>query len=142
MTALDRAVALAEDEDVAVGVGDELHLDVARALEVALAEHRAVAERGLRLAARRRERRIELGRGADDPHAPPASTGCRLDDEREADLFRIPLRQRPARPLSRRCAWPRACRRRAAERRAAGRPSVKPAFSTAAAKSAFSARKP
>ena len=50
VAALHRAVALAEDHQVPGGVGDDLHLDVARALEVALAEHGRVAERRLRLA--------------------------------------------------------------------------------------------
>ena len=36
VAALDRAVALAEVDDVAVPVGEHLHLDVARILEVAL----------------------------------------------------------------------------------------------------------
>ena len=49
VAALDRAVALAERHDVAVRVGEDLDLDVARALEVALAEDRVVAERCARL---------------------------------------------------------------------------------------------
>ena len=61
MAPLDRAVALAENGDAAA-VPEELRLDVARALEVTLAEHRAVAERGLRLAAGGRKRLVELGR--------------------------------------------------------------------------------
>src|SRR5262245_17009834 len=49
VTALDRAVALAERDHVAVPVGEDLDLDVARALEKALAEDRVVAERRARL---------------------------------------------------------------------------------------------
>ena len=54
MAALDRALALAERHDAAVGVGEELHLDVPGTLEVALREDGAVAERRLGLAAGRR----------------------------------------------------------------------------------------
>src|SRR3954447_2130964 len=44
VAALDRAVTLAERRDVAVLVGEELDLDVARPLEIALAEDRVVSE--------------------------------------------------------------------------------------------------
>ena len=50
--ALDRALALAEVHDGAVLVGEDLDLDVARPLEVALEEDAAVAERRQRLARR------------------------------------------------------------------------------------------
>jgi len=59
VAALDRAVALAERRDVAVRVGEELDLDVARPLEVALAEDRVVAERRRCLAARRSARIVD-----------------------------------------------------------------------------------
>ena len=62
---LHRALALAEREHGAVGVGEQLDLDVARSLDVSLAEDGAVAERGLGLAARRRDAR------------PPALPGTR-----------------------------------------------------------------
>ena len=45
VAALDRALPLVQRHDVAVGVGEDLDLDVAAALDVALAEHGAVAER-------------------------------------------------------------------------------------------------
>src|SRR5205823_1237100 len=79
---LDRAIALAEDDDLAARVAEQLHLDVARALDVALAENGRVAERGLGLAPCRRERLVELRRLADDPHAAPAAAGRGLDEER------------------------------------------------------------
>ena len=69
---------------------EELRLDVARALEVALAEDRVVAERALGLAAGGREGVVELRRRADDPHPAAAAAGGRLDDEREADLLGCP----------------------------------------------------
>ncbi len=86
MAALDRAVALAEGDDRAVGVREQLDLDVARTLDVALAEDGAVAERGLRLAAGRLERLLELLRRAHDPHAAAAAARGRLDEQREAEL--------------------------------------------------------
>ena len=54
---LDRAVALAEVDDVAVRVGEHLHLDVSRILEVALDVDRRVGEVGLPLALGRLEAR-------------------------------------------------------------------------------------
>src|SRR5581483_5699757 len=53
---LDRAVALAEMDDVAVRVREHLHLDVPRILEVALDVDRGVGEVRLPLARRRLER--------------------------------------------------------------------------------------
>ena len=50
MAPLDRAVALAEMNDIAVGVGEDLHLDVARILEVALDVDGRVGEVRLALA--------------------------------------------------------------------------------------------
>ena len=74
-------------------VGQELHLDVPGALEVALAEDGAVAERRFSLALRCCERLVELRRRADEPH-PPAATPCRgLDQQRETDLLRLTLRE-------------------------------------------------
>src|SRR5205085_4158701 len=81
-----------ERDDLAGRVAEELDLDVARPLDVALVEDAVVAERGRRLALRRRERLVELGRLADDPHPATAAARGRLDDEREADLLRLALR--------------------------------------------------
>ena len=94
MTALHRAVALAERDDGAVPVAEHLHLHVARLDEVALAEHRAVAERRLGLARRAVERVGEILGSLDDAHAAPASTRCRLDEQREPEFLRLPGRQR------------------------------------------------
>ena len=44
VAALGRAVALEEVDDVAVGVGEDLHLDVAAGLDVLLDQHGVVAE--------------------------------------------------------------------------------------------------
>ena len=142
MAALDRAVALAERDDVPVRVREQLHLDVPRPLEVALEVEGAVAERGLRLPLGGLLRLLELLRAADDAHAASAATCRRLDDEREADLVRATRSGAPARPPPARPASPPPCRRRAAARSAGGPTHVRPAASTASAKSAFSARNP
>ena len=47
MRALQRAVALAEMDDIALPVAEELHLDVARPVEIALEIDGVVTERGL-----------------------------------------------------------------------------------------------
>ncbi len=91
---LHGAVPLAERDHVPVRVREQLHLDVARALEVALEIERPVAERADRLALSGFERLVELARRAHDPHAAPAASRCGLHDEREADLLRRALGQR------------------------------------------------
>ena len=54
--ALHRAVALEKMHDVAVRIAEDLHLDMARALQIALDQHPVVAERGLCLALGRLQR--------------------------------------------------------------------------------------
>ncbi len=93
VAALHRALALAERDDGAVRVGEQLDLHMPRPLEIALAEDRVVPERGPGLAPCGSERFVELVRRADDAHAASASTGGRLDQQREADLLRRPARQ-------------------------------------------------
>jgi hypothetical protein len=90
MPPLDRAVALAEVDDVAVRVGEDLDLHVARVLEVALDVHRRIREVRLPLAARRLERACRLGRLAHDLHPLAAAAGSGLDDQRVADLLAEP----------------------------------------------------
>ena len=84
---LDRAVALAEVDDVAVVVGEDLHLDVAGILEVALDVHRRVGEVRLPLAPRGLVRPLDLfGRARDlEPFAAAARRG--LDRDRVTDLL-------------------------------------------------------
>jgi hypothetical protein len=84
VAALDGAVTLAEAADPAVPVGEELHFDMTRALDVTLAEHAIVTECAERLTASRLERRLELRRLPNDSHpASASSSGC-LDHERQA----------------------------------------------------------
>src|SRR3954454_25228173 len=87
MTALDRAVALAEVDDVAVRVGEHLHLDVAGIFEVALDVDRRVGEVLLALAARGVEGSLRLGRVGDDLHPLAAAPRRGLDEQRVPDLL-------------------------------------------------------
>ena len=63
VAALQRAVALVEMDGVAVAVGEDLHLDMARRVDVFLDQHALVAEGRFRLALRRGERRRRNRRG-------------------------------------------------------------------------------
>ena len=89
MPALDRALALAEVDHVAVVIAENLELDVARRLDVLLDVDVADAERRLGLALRRLDRVRQLARRAHDAHAAAAAAGGRLDDHRDS-----------------RCPWP------------------------------------
>ena len=142
VAALDRALALAEGDDLAVPVGEQLDLDVSRPLDVALVVDGVVAESGLRLAPGGFRCLLELRRIADDAHAAAAAARCRLDDEREADLVRLARGEHGHAGL---LGDPLRLELVSALR--AGPPGVgptktSPAASTASAKSGFSARKP
>ena len=89
VAALDRAVALPEVDRRPVAVGQDLDLDVARALDIALAEDAAVAEARLRFPARRLERLLELVGRPHDAHSAAAAPRGGLDDQRVADLVRL-----------------------------------------------------
>ena len=71
--------------DVAVGVAEHLHLDVARPLEIALEQHAVVAEGARRLSLRADQRASELVGPRDDAHAAPATACRRLDHDWIAD---------------------------------------------------------
>ena len=88
MPALQAALALAQVDDVAVLVGEDLDLDVPRPLHVPLQQQGVVAERGPCLPARRGDRRGQLRRRGHQPHALAAASGGRLDQQRVADLIR------------------------------------------------------
>ncbi|KZE94510.1 hypothetical protein AVP42_00993 [Agromyces sp. NDB4Y10] len=85
VSALERALALAEVDDVAVRVGEDLHLDVARGVDEALEQQGVVAERGARDAAGRGQGVLELGLVAGDLHALAAAARGRLDEQWEPD---------------------------------------------------------
>ena len=85
--ALQRAVAGAGDDDVAVLVGDHLRLDVARLVQVALDEALAAAERRDGLAGGRLEQLGDLFDGAGHLHAAAAAAEGGLDRDRHAVLL-------------------------------------------------------
>ena len=93
VAALDRALALAEGDDLAVLVGQQLDLDVSGPLDVALVVDGVVAESRLRLPPGRFRGFLELRRLAHDTHPTAAPTGCRFHDEREADLVGLAGRE-------------------------------------------------
>ena len=124
-----------------LAVAEELDLDVARPLDVALAEDAVVAERrlGLRLAASSASSSSDRSRTTRIPA--PAAARRRFDDQREADLVGLTGRDHRDAGLSGDplclelvAAQPQRLGARADEQR--------PAASTASAKSALSARKP
>ena len=77
MAALERAVAVAEVDERAMEVAEDLHLDMARIADVALQQQPLVAERPRRLASSCGERgaKLRLGRDNADPLAAPPATG-------------------------------------------------------------------
>ena len=85
---LDRAVALGQVHRVAVRVGDQLDLDVARVLDVPLDEDAVVAKRRGGLARREREALPRLLLVPRDPHPLAAAARRRLDHHREPHLGR------------------------------------------------------
>src|SRR5215471_4399555 len=87
MPALDRTLALAQMDDGAVLIAEDLELDVARRLDVLLDVHVGDAERRLGFPLRRLERVRELTGVADDAHPASAAAGRRLDDHRIADVL-------------------------------------------------------
>ena len=72
VAALQRAVALEQVDDVAVGVAEHLHLDVARAGDVLLQQHPIVAEGRRGLAPRRGQ-----GAARSPRPRPPCACPCR-----------------------------------------------------------------
>ena len=81
VAALQRAVALAEMDGVALAVAEDLHLDVARLLEVLLDVDGVVAEGGPGLGAggRQRHRQIVFGvRATFMPRPPPPAVALMI----------------------------------------------------------------
>ena len=81
MAALDRALALAEVDDGAVMIAEDLELDVARVLDVLLDVDVADAERRFRLALRGLERLAPVSpalRMTRMPRPPPPATALMI----------------------------------------------------------------
>ena len=88
--ALQRAVALAQVDGVALAVAEHLHLDVAGLRKVLLEIHAVVAECGLGLGARRLQRHVEVLGRAGHLHAAAPAPRRRLDQHREAHVLADP----------------------------------------------------
>ncbi len=111
VAALQRAVALAEVDHVAVRVGEHLDLDVAGVRQVALEVDGRVAEELLALAGGALERVLELVLGQRDAEALAATAAGGLDRDRVADrvvdhLARVRRSSPPARSCRGRSARP------------------------------------
>lgn len=85
--ALHRAVALEEVDDIAVPVGEDLHLDVAGVDDGLLQEDRGVAERGSGLAGRRLDGVTQRVGVLDTAHTASSAAGDRLDEHGKADVL-------------------------------------------------------
>ena len=93
VAALQRAVAFEQMDDVAVGVAEHLHLDMAWALDIFFDQHMRVAKRRGSLALARGERVGEVGRVLDLAHPLAPAARDRLDEDGIADLFRLTRQQ-------------------------------------------------
>ena len=88
VTALQRAVALAQVADVAVLVGEDLHLDVLGLDQILLHEDAVVAEGLARLIADELKGRADLLKRLAQAHAAPAAARRGLENDGEAELLR------------------------------------------------------
>src|SRR5262249_58897859 len=86
--ALNRALAFAEREHGPLPVGEQLDLDVTRALQVALEEHAVVSKAGAGLAPRSLDGLRELVAAPHDSHTAAAAARGGLDDERQLIALR------------------------------------------------------
>lgn len=153
MAALEGAVAGGDDDDIAVGVGQALGLDMAGLVEVALDEALAAAEGGDGLADGRVVQLRDLFERTGDLEAASAAAEGRLDGDRQAvllgerdDLVRAGDRFGGAGDQGAPARWAiwRAATLSPRSRMAPGGGpiQVSPASSTAWANSAFSDRNP
>ncbi len=85
---LEGALALAEVDDIAVAVGQDLDLDVPGAVDPPLDQERVVAEGGRRLAPGRRDLLVQHGQVPDQPHALAAAARAGLEQHRGAQVPR------------------------------------------------------
>src|SRR5687767_13681186 len=87
MAALNRAVALAEIDQVALGIAEHLDLDMARPFDRLLEIHGAITERSGGFSARAIEGWGEILLVGDEPHAFAATAGGGFDQHRKSDLL-------------------------------------------------------
>lgn len=88
VTALHRAVALVEVDDLAFGIGQDLDLYVPWPVEGLLQKHGRISESALGLAHRRLDRAFKIFRALDPAHAAPSATGGGLHEHRVAYTLR------------------------------------------------------
>src|SRR5215471_9366688 len=86
MAPLERAIALAEMDGVALAVAEHLDLDMAGTAEIFLQIHGVVAETCLGLYARGGERDVEFLLDMGDLHAAATAAGSSFDQNGIADL--------------------------------------------------------
>src|SRR5207245_11115946 len=86
VTALDRAFALAEMDDVAVRIAEQLDLDMARLFDIFFEKDPIVAKARLGLVLRAAEPLAQFGIVMRDAHALASATGLGLDHLGIADL--------------------------------------------------------
>ena len=86
MPPLDGTLALAQDLDAAVFVGQDLKLDVAGRADEFLQVHVRRAEGGASLVLRLREQKRQILGTLDHPHPAPAAAGGSLQDHGITDL--------------------------------------------------------
>ncbi len=72
-----------------MGIGEDLHLDMARVLDVFLDQHMVVAEAGGSLGPRRGKCAGKIPGLFHEAHALAAAAGAGLDEDRIADLLRL-----------------------------------------------------
>jgi len=88
VAALHRAVAFAQVNGIAVGIGQHLKFDVARILQKLFHVHHGIVECSLRLAARHGHGIEQRGFGVHHAHAASTATAGSLDDHGIADSAR------------------------------------------------------
>ncbi len=93
MAALDRALALAQMDDVPLAIAQNLDLDMPRLGDEFLEEHPIVAEGRAGFASRALECLAQVALAERDAHALAAAARGRLDHHREADRLRNARRQ-------------------------------------------------
>ena len=89
VAALHRAIALAEVDEMAVGIGNDLELDVVRVEHQFLHVTIAISEAGHGLVRSGLEKGLELLRLEAGAHPASAAAGRSLDHHRQADLHRF-----------------------------------------------------
>ncbi|MNC29096.1 hypothetical protein D3C75_773330 [compost metagenome] len=93
MAALQGAVPVPQVDGVAEGIGEDLHLHVTGAGEIALEQHIVIPEGGQGFPFHRREGCVKLVYLLDPAHPLAAATAGGLDKEGEADLVRLITQQ-------------------------------------------------